>query len=373
MCVCVRERAHIRACVCRRVCGPALLPLCHVCYVTLLYISCSRKTSSVLLNQLTFDLPLSLPLPTAMDPDGLGSNGLSLVEAAVCDLAAAAAPLPCLGKEVEEQHQQLKESVAKGLQVQKPAEVDLLALEEHLLTHNMVDMEQSSSTVINTTVSLGNLPLPDLFPQNIKQEAPLRLPQQELEGFTSSASLGVSDVSVGLMEDSEIWQNLDLPPTLPDISDFELVSEVEHLDHILHQGSDGAAAATAVTLLRNEIKPPPVGNGGTATAVNGTGAGHQQQHLHPQLPASLLLSSVTIKEEEKDTEDFLLSGATQVVKQEKTDDPSFCQQLCLHQGAGAAAAATYSYSSLQKPFSLGENWSCSRFSESNLGNFSLTR
>lgn len=313
-----------------------------------------------------------------MDPDGRSSNGLdglALVEAAVRDVAAAAAPPPSLG---ETEQQQLKEGVAKVLQVQKQ-EADLAALEEHLLTHNMVDMERSSSsTVISTSVSsvLGNRPLPDLFPENIKQEEPLCLPQEELEGYASSilgVSLGVSGVNGGLVEDEGIWQELDLPPTLPDISDFELVSEVEHLDNILHQGRDGAAAAAAAAdaaLLLKETKTPPAGNGGTATAVNGTGAAHQQQHqnfhpqLHPQLPAASLLSSVTIKEEK----DFLLCGATQVVKQEKTDAPSFC----LHQGAGAAAAtpaaAAYRYNSLV------ESWSCGRFGEANLGtSFSLTR
>lgn len=320
-----------------------------------------------------------------MDPDGLGANGLdglALVEAAVRDVAAAA-PLPGLAEVggEQQQQQQLKEGATKVLQVQKQ-EVDLAALEEHLLTHNMVNMEQSSSssssTVISTSVSsvLGNLPLPDLFPRNIKQEALLHLPQEELEGYASG-------VSGGLVEDSAIWQDLDLPPTLPDISDFELVSEVEHLDNILHQSGSVASAATA--LLLKETKTPPVGNGGTATAVNGTEAFHQQQHLHPQLhpqlPAGSLLSSVTIKEE-KETEDFLLCGATQVVKQEKTDAPSFCQPPCLHQGAGAAAATLAAaaavvpcrYNSLQKPFGLVESWSCSRFGESNLGtSFSLTR
>lgn len=319
-----------------------------------------------------------------MDPDGL--DGLALVEAAVRDVAAAA-PLPCLGEAGrEQQQQQLKEEAAKVLQVQKQ-EVDLAALEEHLLTHNMVDMGRSSSssstsTVISTSVSslLGNIPLPDLFPQNIKQEAPLRLTQEELEGYANGVSGGVSGA---LVEDSGIWQDLDLPPTLPDISDFELVSEVEHLDNILHQSGDGAAAAA---LLLKETKPPPVGNGGTANTVNGTGAAHKQQQtlhpqLHPQLPAGSLLSSVTIKEE-RETDDFLLCGATQVVKQEKTDASSFCQPLCLHQGAGAAATtpaaeaavAPYRYNSLQKPFSLVESWSSSRFGESNLGtSFSLTR
>lgn len=305
---------------------------------------------------------------------------MALVEAAVRDVAAAA-PLPCLGEagREQQQQQQLKEEAAKVLQVQKQ-EVDLAALEEHLLTHNMVDMgrSSSSSTVISTSVSsvLGNIPLPDLFPQNIKQEAPLRLTQEELEVYANGVSGGVSGA---LVEDSGIWQDLDLPPTLPDISDFELVSEVEHLDNILHQSGDGAAADA---LLLKETKQPPVGNGGTANAVNGTGAAHkQQQHLHPQLPAGSLLSSVTIKEE-REVDDFLLCGATQVVKQEKTDASSFCQPLCLHQGAGAAATtpaaeaavAPYRYNSLQKPFSLVESWSSSRFGESNLGtSFSLTR
>nr|AIN76810.1 glucocorticoid receptor [Hippocampus abdominalis] len=220
-------------------------------------------------------------------------------------------------------------------------DVGVFNIEEDLalLSQNIADLDNVSSSVISTSV-LGNLPLPDLFPQHIKQEVDFSL-DKELGSYGGLPSATSCDLTGGtrLIEDSELWKDLDLPGSLPEISDFELDSEVAHLDNILHD--DGRLAGglpKAMQVL--------TGNGGNCYA-NGTGQQHhnvlhpphQQHHLlqhqvHPQhqQPASLL-SSVIIKEEDRDNP-FAHIRTPSMVKQEK-QEPVFCQAQCLQGGMGS--------------------------------------
>ncbi|TMS14059.1 Glucocorticoid receptor [Larimichthys crocea] len=236
--------------------------------------------------------------------------------------------------------------VLKPPQQQHNPDIDLINMEDDLLLKQRADL--SSTSVISTSdVSVfGNLPLPDLFPQHIKQEGTYSL-DKHLETYSEHTGTGPNDLdakSARLMEDTEIWQDLDLPSSLPEISDFELDSEVAHLGNILldSRGGDG---------LLKETKSL-VGNGINRTNVNGSEhpiqhhshqqqqqhhhlLQHQQHQLHQQQqqqqPASLL-SSVMIKEE-KDPGDPLIHIRTPgVVKQEKQDTPGFCQAQCLQSG-----------------------------------------
>ncbi|KAG8008552.1 Glucocorticoid receptor, partial [Nibea albiflora] len=279
-------------------------------------------------------------------------------------------------------------------QQQHNPDIDLINMEDNLLLKQSVS-DLSSTSVISTSNSsvLGNLPLPDLFPQHIKQEGTYSL-DKDSETYSEHTGTGPNDLvakSARLMEDTEIWQDLDLP--LPEISDFELDSEVAHLDDILHNSKDG---------LLKETKSL-VGNGINCTNVNGSEhpiqhhshqqqqqhhhlLQHQQHQLHQQQqqPTSLL-SSVMIKEE-KDPDDPLIHIHTPgVVKQEKQDTSGFCQAHCLQSGMsslhgggpmpspmGVGAGPGYHYRANQfsavglqdqKPFGMysnlpvvGENW-----------------
>ncbi|XP_068571828.1 glucocorticoid receptor-like [Cebidichthys violaceus] len=213
------------------------------------------------------------------------------------------------------------------------------------------DLDQRATSVISASVSsiLGNLPLPDLFPQHIKQEANLSPDKDDPE--TYSGHTGPCDLdgnSSRQMEDIEIWQDLDLPTSLPEISDFDLDSEVAHLDNILHD-SRGGGGGGAVSGLLKETKPV-MGNGVNCTSVNGSDQQHQpihhqhhllQQHqLHHQQQPATLLSSVMIKEEKDPDDSFIHIRTPGVVKQEKQDSAGFCQAPCLqssmssHHGGG---------------------------------------
>ncbi|XP_060942569.1 glucocorticoid receptor [Limanda limanda] len=273
-----------------------------------------------------------------------------------------------------------------------------------LLNQSLSDLERTSNSVISIshTSVLGKLPLPNLFPQHIKQEGVFSLEKDlgTYGGHTGGGPCDLDGINGPHIEDTEIWQDLDLPNSLPEISDFELDSEVAHLDNILHDSSGRGSPAGG---LLKEAKAL-VGNGGNCTNVNGTDRQHQlQQHQHQQQqhrqllqhqqhqlqhqhqqPPSLL-SSIIIKEEKDLDNSFIHIRTPGVVKQEKQENGSFCQSQCLQgtmsslQGGGPMSSTTgvgtgpgYHYKASpsstvglqdQKPFGmfanlppLGESW-----------------
>lgn len=190
-----------------------------------------------------------------------------------------------------------------------------------LLNQNISDLDQKSCSVINTSESsvLVNLPLPDLFPQQIKQEGIFSLDKElgNYGGQTGTGSCSLDGSTAQLIDDADIWQDLDLPNSLPEISAFELDSEVAHLDNILQESGCGGP--------ENSL----LGNGANYIGVNGIEQQQQQQQLQQQQPPAML-SSVVIKEE-KDA-DFIHIRTPGVVKQEKQDGASYCQSQCLQSG-----------------------------------------
>lgn len=213
--------------------------------------------------------------------------------------------------------------------MQKQPDLDLFSLESNLLKQSLPD---STSIITSSDASvLGNLPLPDLFPQHIKQE----------EMFGSNTAVGPSDLdsnSNQLLDDTAIWKALDLPCSLPEISDFELDTEVAHLDNILHECRSSGTPGSACPKDGKSGSD----NGISSPNLNGT------KHLVPQLsqqPGPLqpgsLLSSVTIKEEDKDPQPpFIHIRTPDVVKQERGDGEAFCQAACLQSGMSSGAMAS---------------------------------
>ncbi|KAG7220072.1 hypothetical protein INR49_008966, partial [Caranx melampygus] len=245
---------------------------------------------------------------------------------------------------------------------QQHQDVGMFQLEDNvsLLNQSISDLNRTSGSVISSsdTSVLGNLPLPDLFPPHIKQEQGSFSLEKDLGTFGAHTGPSPCDLDANssrLLEDTEIWQGLDLPTSLPEISDFELDSEVAHLDNILHDSS-GVGGPEEVKSL--------VGNGGNCTSVNGTDQQHpmhhhhqqqqlqqhhhllqhqqqqqqQQQQQHPlhhqhqQQPT--LLSTVMIKEEKDPDDSFTHIRTPGVVKQEKQDGAGFCQSQCLQSSMG---------------------------------------
>ncbi|KAM3600832.1 uncharacterized protein V6R79_003280 [Siganus canaliculatus] len=223
-------------------------------------------------------------------------------------------------------------------------DIELFNMEDSLplLKQSISSLDRTATSVISTSDNsvLGNLPLPDLFPQHIKQEGNFPL-GKDLESYSGHTSVSLNDLdgsSSHLIEDTEIWQDLDLPSALPEISDFELDSEVAHLDNILH---DSRSAGGPVSSVLKESKPL-ADNGVNCTNVNGSdrpSTSHQQHHhllqhqqhqLHQQ-PTSLL-SSVMIKEEKDPDNSFIHISTPGVIKQEKEESGSFCQAQCLQSG-----------------------------------------
>lgn len=220
--------------------------------------------------------------------------------------------------------------------VQKHQDLDLFSLESNLLKQSAPD----STSIITTsdTSVLGNLPLPDLFPQHIKQEETFFL-DKDLETFGRSTALGPSDLdsnSNQLLDDTAIWKDLDLPCSLPEISDFELVTEVAHLDNILHECR---STGTPVSAFPQDVKSRS-DDGMNCPNMNGTKPPVQHLSLQP----GSLLSSVTIKEEKDPDPSFMHIQTPGVVKQEKGGADAFCQPVCLQSdvssGPGAGAAAS---------------------------------
>ncbi|XP_035522012.1 glucocorticoid receptor-like isoform X1 [Morone saxatilis] len=285
-------------------------------------------------------------------------------------------------------------------QQQQPQDMDIFNMEDSLplLKQSISDLNQSTSVISTSDTSvLGNLPLPDLFPQHIKQEGNFSL-DKDMETYSGHIGAGPCDMdgnSGRLMEDTEIWQDLDLPSSLPEISDFELDSEMAHLDNILHDSRGGSGSVSG---LLKETKSH-VGNGVNCTNVKATDhpiqhhshqqqphhlLQHQQHQLHrqqQQQPGSLL-SSVMIKEEKDPGDSFIHISTPGVVKQEKQEGAGFCQAQCLqsslHGGGpmsspmGVGAGPGYHYRANpsptvglqdQKPFGMysnlplvGESW-----------------
>ncbi|XP_030293536.1 glucocorticoid receptor isoform X2 [Sparus aurata] len=302
------------------------------------------------------------------------------------------------------QHQVLpdmKESKIIMMQKQQHQDIDLFNMEDNLplLKQSISDLTRTSTSVISTsnTSVLGNLPLPDLFPQHIKQEASFSL-DKDMGTYSGHTGAGPNDLdgnSGRLIEDTEIWQDLDLPSSLPEISDSELDSEMAHLDNILHDSSGNGGPVSG---LLKETKPL-VDNDINCRGLNGTDHPiqhhpHQQQHHHllqhqqhqlhqqqqqqQQQQPGTLLSSVMIKEEKDPDSPFIHICTPGVVKQEKRDNAGFCQAQCLqgsmssvHGGGPMSSPIGYHYradpSSTvglqdQKPFGmysglpLGESW-----------------
>lgn len=264
-------------------------------------------------------------------------------------------------------------------QQQQQQDIDLFTMEDNLLKQSIADFDRTSTSVINTsdTSVLGILPLPDLFPQSIKQEGDFSR-GKDLEGYGGHTGTAAGDFvgsSSQLIEENEIWQVLDLPGTLPEISDFELDSEVAHLGNILHESrsADGAP----VSSLLKETKPL-VGNGVNCSNVNGANhpiqhhshqqhlLQHQQHQLKHQAQAGSLLSSVMIKEEKDPDDSFIHIRTAGVVKQEKQDGDAFCQAQCLQSGLsslhrggaiaspmGVSAGPPYHYRANPAPAAVG--------------------
>nr|XP_046266356.1 glucocorticoid receptor-like isoform X2 [Scatophagus argus] len=262
----------------------------------------------------------------------------------------------------------MKEGKIIRLEKQQQRDIDLFSMEESLLKQGISDLDRSSTSVINTSdISvLGNLPLPDLFPQHIKQEGNFSM-DKDLEIYSGRAGAGPSDLdgsSSRLIEDTEIWQEIDLPSSLPEISDFELDSEVEHLGNILHESRGGGGPISG---LLKETKSL-VDNGVNCTNVNGADHSvqhhpHQQQqqqhhHLlqhqqhqlhHQQQPPESLLSSVMIKEEKDPDDSFIRICTSDVVKQEKQEGAGFCQAQCLQSGMSSLHGAGH----MSSPMGIG--------------------
>ncbi|XP_054873148.1 glucocorticoid receptor isoform X2 [Amphiprion ocellaris] len=251
----------------------------------------------------------------------------------------------CEGSDVKE---------SKMIRMQKPQQQDIgifsVGDSLSLLNQSISDLDRTSTSVINTlnTSVMDNLPLPDLFSQHIKQEGIFSLDKDmgTFSGHTGTGQCDLDGNSSRLMEDTEIWQNLDLPSSPPEISAFELVPEVEHLDDLLHESGGGGPVGGLLKQAKSLV-----GNGENCTSVNGTEQHHhpmqyhhphqQQQHHHlvqhqqhqlhhqQQQQPPALLSSVIIKEEKDPDDSFIHIRTPGVVKQEKQDSAGFCQSQCL--------------------------------------------
>ncbi|XP_054611014.1 glucocorticoid receptor-like isoform X2 [Dunckerocampus dactyliophorus] len=230
--------------------------------------------------------------------------------------------------------------LGKMIRLEKPQRQDLSVFnigdDLALLNQNISELDNESTSVINTSV-LDNLPLPDLFPQQIKQEEDFSL-DKELGTYGGQAGAASCDFTGSrLIEESELWKDLGLSGSLPEISEFELGSEVAHLVNI-----DSSIGGAPVGGLPKATKPP-VNNGGSCEDSNGASQQHhavlhhphQQQHLlqHQLHHQPSLLSSVVIKKDPDKS--FVHIHAPGGVKQEKQERLAFCQSQCLQGSMGS--------------------------------------
>lgn len=225
--------------------------------------------------------------------------------------------------------------------MQKQQDMDLFSLESNLLKQSVPD----STSIITTsdTSVLGNPPLPELFHQHVKQEETFSL-DKDLETYGRNTAVGPSDLdssSNQLLDDTAIWKDLELPCSLPEISDLELDTEVAHLDDILHECR---SSGTPVSTFPKDIKS---GSDDGINCPNLNGTKHPVQHLAhqpQQLQPGPLLSSVTIKEEKNPDPSFIHIRTPGVVKQEQGDDGAFSRAACLQSsmssGHGGGAMAS---------------------------------
>lgn len=261
--------------------------------------------------------------------------------------------------------------------MQKQHNIDQFSMESNLLKQTIPDAT-SIITTSDTSV-LGNLPLPDLFPQHIKQQETFSL-DKDLDTYSTNTAVGQNVLESNsdlLLEDSAIWKDLELSCSLPEISDFELDTEVAHLDNILHQcKSSRAPMSTFPKDIRSALD-----RGNNCPSLNGTD--HSVQKLSHQQQPGPLLSSVTIKEEKDPDPSFIHIRTPEVVKQEKGDGDAFCDAACLQSAVsskyegctmaslpvGLGLGPDYNYTANlasvvdlqdQKPFSLYPNLPVSR-------------
>ncbi|XP_041808061.1 glucocorticoid receptor-like isoform X2 [Chelmon rostratus] len=278
-------------------------------------------------------------------------------------------------------------------QQQQHQDIDLFNMDDNLrlLKQSISDLDRMSTSVISTSDRsvLGILPLPDLFPQPIKQEGNFS-PDKDSETYSGHTGGGTSDLDANIsrqMEDTDIWHELDLP----EISE----SDMAHWENILHDSRGGGGPISGL------IKEPKslIGNGVNCPNVNGTDHPvqhhpHQQHHLlqdqqhqlyHQEQPASLRSSLMIKKEKDPDDSFIQFSHNPDMVKHEKQDSPGFCQVQCLQSGMSSLHGGCPMSSSLgvvaghgchyranpsstaglqdQKPFGMypnlplgGENW-----------------
>lgn len=258
--------------------------------------------------------------------------------------------------------------------MQKQQDIDQFSMESNLLKQSIPDAT-SIITTSDTSV-LGNLPLPDLFPQHIKQQETFSL-DKDLETYSTNTVVGQSILESNsnlLLEDTAIWKDLELSCSLPEISHFELDTEVAHLDNILHQCRSSRAP------ISKDIRSA-LDKRNNCPSLNGTD--HSVHKLYQQQQPGPLLSSVTIKEETDPDPSFIHIRTPEVVKQEKGDGDAFCDAACLQSAVsskyegctmaslpvGLGPRPDYNYTANlasavdlqdQKPFSLYPNLPVSR-------------
>eukprot|EP00066_Takifugu_rubripes_P006200 XP_003970808.1 PREDICTED: glucocorticoid receptor isoform X1 [Takifugu rubripes] len=261
--------------------------------------------------------------------------------------------------------------------MQKQQDIDQFSMESNLLKQSIPD---SIITTSDTSI-LGNLPLPDLFPQHIKQQETFSL-DKDLETYNTNTVVGQSVLESNsnlLLEDAVIWKDLELSCSLPEISDFELDTEVAHLDNILHQCRSSRAP---ISPFPNDIRSA-LDRGNNCPSLNGTDNSVQKLSQQQQQQPGPLLSSVTIKEEKDPVPSFIHIRTPEVVKQEKGDGDTFCDAACLQSAVssryegrtmaslpvGLGPSSDYNYTANlasvvdlqdQKPFSLYPNLPVSR-------------
>lgn len=260
-------------------------------------------------------------------------------------------------------------------QQQKQPDLDLFGMESSLLKQSIPD----STSVITTsdTSVMGNFPLPDLFPQHIKQEEPFSL-DKALDAFGRNVAGPVGPGDLDSIS-NHLLDDLDLPFSLPEMTGFELEDEV---DKILHGCKSSGAPAGAF---------PKDGKSGSDEGISCpdlNGTKHPVQHLPQQLPQQLqqqlqqlqpqqlqlqpgpLLSSVTIKVKKDPDPSFIRIQQPPVeVKLEKGDEEAFCLQGSVGAGLRPGYSCRESPASAvglqeQKPFCLyptlplpAEGWS----------------